>query len=249
MWVRHVIHMSDTFLTHEWGISYTHCDMWVRHGSETWEWDMGVTQGSETCEWDMGMRQGSETYLIDLLHSFISCTAAQASIVRSTHTLQHTATRCNTLQHRERLPLCLPRWFPALLRRLQLFESCVNQLPVTPKTQRTHVSIYMYVLINVYSYIYTYILIHIYLYTHTYIPIYSYIYTYKMWGEGNDRQQWSQTDQEVLGCLVLRVHWLQGHVVSNTSHTLCTSFPTLLSSSVWTETQTRLSDSAWIPMA
>ena len=42
-------------------------------------------------------------------------------------------------------------------------------------------------------------------------------------------------NQEALGCLVLRV---QGHVVSNTSHTLCTPFPTLLSSSVWTDTQT-----------
>jgi hypothetical protein len=47
----------------------------------------------------------------------------------------------------------------------------------------------------------------------------------KTWGKGNDQQQWSQIDQEALGCLVLRV---QGHVVSNTSHTLCTPFPTLL---------------------
>jgi len=36
-------------------------------------------------------------------------------------------------------------------------------------------------------------------------------------------------------CLVFRV---QGHVVSNTSHTLCTSFQTLRSSGIWTETQT-----------
>ena len=36
-----------------------------------------------------------------------------------------------------------------------------------------------------------------------------------------DRQQWSQVDQEALGCLVFRV---QGHVVSNTRHTLCTPF-------------------------
>jgi len=57
----------------------------------------------------------------------------------------------------------------------------------------------------------------------------------KMWGKGKNRQQWSQVDQEALGCLVLRVH---GHVVSDTSHTLCTPFPTLLSSSVWTDTQT-----------
>jgi len=57
----------------------------------------------------------------------------------------------------------------------------------------------------------------------------------KMWGKGKDRQQWSQVDQEALGGMVLRV---QGHIVSNTSHTLCTLFPTLLSSSVWTETQT-----------
>jgi len=56
----------------------------------------------------------------------------------------------------------------------------------------------------------------------------------KMWGKGKNRQQWSQVDQEALGCLVLRVH---GHVVSDTSHTLCTPFPTLLSSSVWTDTQ------------
>ena len=57
----------------------------------------------------------------------------------------------------------------------------------------------------------------------------------KMWGKGKDRQQWSQVDQEALGCLVLRVH---GHVVSSTSHTLCTPSPTLLSSSVLTDTQT-----------
>jgi len=56
-----------------------------------------------------------------------------------------------------------------------------------------------------------------------------------MWGKGKNRQQWSQVDQEALGCLVLRVH---GHVVSDTSHTLCTPFPTLLSSIVWTDTQT-----------
>jgi len=56
-----------------------------------------------------------------------------------------------------------------------------------------------------------------------------------MWGKGKDRQHWSQVDQEALGCLVLRV---QGHVVSNTSHTLCAPFQTLLSSSVWTDTQT-----------
>ena len=31
----------------------------------------------------------------------------------------------------------------------------------------------------------------------------------KMWGKGKNRQQWSQVDQEALGCLVLRV---QGHV-------------------------------------
>ena len=53
--------------------------------------------------------------------------------------------------------------------------------------------------------------------------------------KGSNRQQWSQVDQEPLGCLVLRV---QGHVVSNTMHTLCTPFATLLSSSVWTDTQT-----------
>ena len=57
----------------------------------------------------------------------------------------------------------------------------------------------------------------------------------KMWGKGQDRQQWSQVDQEALGRMVLRV---QGHIVSNTSHTLCTPFPTLLSSSEWNETQT-----------
>jgi len=57
----------------------------------------------------------------------------------------------------------------------------------------------------------------------------------KTWGKGKDRQQLSQVDQEALGCLVLRV---QGHIVSNTSHTLCTPFPTLLSSSVWIDTQT-----------
>ena len=51
----------------------------------------------------------------------------------------------------------------------------------------------------------------------------------KMWGIAKDRQQWSQVDQEALGCLVLRDH---GHVVSTTSHTLCTPFPTLLTSSV-----------------
>ena len=39
----------------------------------------------------------------------------------------------------------------------------------------------------------------------------------KMWRKGKNRQQWSQVDQEALGCLVLRVH---GHVVSETSHTL-----------------------------
>jgi len=52
----------------------------------------------------------------------------------------------------------------------------------------------------------------------------------KMWGKGKNRQQWSQVDQEAHRCLVLRVH---GHVVSDTSHTLCTPFLTLLSSSVW----------------
>jgi len=57
----------------------------------------------------------------------------------------------------------------------------------------------------------------------------------KMWGKGKDRQQWSQIDQEALRCLVLLV---QGHVVSTTSHTLCTPFSTLLGSSVWTDTQT-----------
>jgi len=57
----------------------------------------------------------------------------------------------------------------------------------------------------------------------------------KMWGKGKNRQQWSQVDQEALSCLVLRV---QGHVVSNTSHTLCPPFPTLLSSSIWNDTQT-----------
>jgi len=57
----------------------------------------------------------------------------------------------------------------------------------------------------------------------------------KIWSKGKDRQQWSQVDRKALGCLVLRV---QGHVVSNTSHTLCTPFPTLLSSSVWTDTRT-----------
>ena len=57
----------------------------------------------------------------------------------------------------------------------------------------------------------------------------------KMRGKGKNRQQWLQVDQEAPGCLVLRVH---GHVVSDTSHTLCTPFPTLLSSSVWTDTQT-----------
>ena len=46
---------------------------------------------------------------------------------------------------------------------------------------------------------------------------------------------WLQVDQEAFRCPVLQV---QGHVVSNTSHTLCTPFPTLLSSSVWTDTQT-----------
>jgi len=56
-----------------------------------------------------------------------------------------------------------------------------------------------------------------------------------MWGKEKNRQQWSQVDQEALGCLVLRVH---GHVVSSTSHTLCTPSPTLLSSSVLTDTQT-----------
>jgi len=53
--------------------------------------------------------------------------------------------------------------------------------------------------------------------------------------EEKNRQQWSQVDQEALGCLVLRVH---GHVVSDTSHTLCTPFPMLLSSSAWTDIQT-----------
>jgi len=57
----------------------------------------------------------------------------------------------------------------------------------------------------------------------------------KMWGKGKNQQQWSQVDQEALGCLVL---WVHDHVVSSTSHTLCTPFPTLLSSSVWTDTQT-----------
>jgi len=57
----------------------------------------------------------------------------------------------------------------------------------------------------------------------------------KMWGKGKNRQQWSQVEKDALGCLVLRVH---GHVVSDTSHPLCTPFPTLLSSSVWTDTQT-----------
>jgi len=57
----------------------------------------------------------------------------------------------------------------------------------------------------------------------------------KMWGKGKNQQQWSQVDQEALGCRVLRVH---SHVVSDTSHTLCTPFPTLLSSSVCTDTQT-----------
>jgi len=56
----------------------------------------------------------------------------------------------------------------------------------------------------------------------------------KMWGKGKNRQQWSQIDQEALGCLVLRVH---GHVVSTTRDTLCTPFPTLPSSSVWTDAQ------------
>jgi len=56
----------------------------------------------------------------------------------------------------------------------------------------------------------------------------------KTWGKGKDRQQWSQVDQEALGCLVVRV---QGHKASNTIHTLCTLFPTLLSSSVWTDKQ------------
>ena len=51
----------------------------------------------------------------------------------------------------------------------------------------------------------------------------------KLWGKGKDRQQWSQVDQEAFGCQVLRV---QGHVVSNTSHTLCTPLQILLSSSV-----------------
>ena len=54
----------------------------------------------------------------------------------------------------------------------------------------------------------------------------------KMWGKGKNRQQWSQLNQEALGYLVLQVH---GDVVSDTSHTLCTPFPTLLSSSVWTD--------------
>jgi len=59
----------------------------------------------------------------------------------------------------------------------------------------------------------------------------------KMWGKGKNEQQWSQVDQKTLGCLIRRV---QGHVVSNASHTLCTPFPTLLSSSlsIWTDTQT-----------
>ena len=57
----------------------------------------------------------------------------------------------------------------------------------------------------------------------------------KIWGKGKKRQQWSQVDQEALGCLVLQVY---GHVVSSTSHTLCTPFPTLLSFSVWTDIQT-----------
>jgi len=56
-----------------------------------------------------------------------------------------------------------------------------------------------------------------------------------MWGKGKNQQQWSKVDQDALGCLVLQVH---GHVVSSTSHTLCTLFPTLLSSSIWTDTQT-----------
>ena len=57
----------------------------------------------------------------------------------------------------------------------------------------------------------------------------------KMWGKGKNRQQWSQLNQEALGYLVLQVH---GDVVSDTSHTLCTPFLTLLSSNVWTDTQT-----------
>jgi len=57
----------------------------------------------------------------------------------------------------------------------------------------------------------------------------------KMWGKGMNRQKWSQIDQEARGCVVLRVH---GHVVFNTSHTLCTLFSTLLSSSIRTDTQT-----------
>ena len=57
----------------------------------------------------------------------------------------------------------------------------------------------------------------------------------KVWGKGKNQQQWSQVHQEALGCLVL---WVHDHVVSSTSHTLCTPFPTLLSSSVWTDTQT-----------
>jgi len=57
----------------------------------------------------------------------------------------------------------------------------------------------------------------------------------KTWDKGKDWQQWSHADQEALGRLVLRV---QGHVVSNTRHTLCTPFSTLLSSSIWTDTQT-----------
>jgi len=57
----------------------------------------------------------------------------------------------------------------------------------------------------------------------------------KMRGKGKNRQQWSQVDQEALGCLVL---WVHGHVVSSTSHTGCTPFPTLLSSSVWTDKHT-----------
>jgi len=55
----------------------------------------------------------------------------------------------------------------------------------------------------------------------------------KTWDKGKDWQQWSHADQEALGRLVLRV---QGHV-SNTRHTLCTPFSTLLSSSIWTDTQ------------
>jgi len=57
----------------------------------------------------------------------------------------------------------------------------------------------------------------------------------KMWGKGKNRQQWSQVDQEALGCLVL---WVHGHVVSTTNHTLCTPFLMLFSSSVWTDIQT-----------